>query len=49
MARAKKRSRMILTAVTVLLVGGALAVAFWPQPTMVDMDLEEAIRKLGSE
>lgn len=37
MARAKKRSRMILTAVTVLLVGGALAVAFWPQPTMVDM------------
>lgn len=37
MAKAKKRSRLILTAVTVLLVGGALTVAFWPKPTMVDM------------
>lgn len=37
MAKAKKRSRLILTAATVLLVGGALAAAFWPQPTLVDM------------
>lgn len=37
MAKAKKRSRLILTTVTVLLVAGALAVAFWPKPTMVDM------------
>jgi HlyD family secretion protein len=37
MAKAKKRSRLILTAATVLLVGGALTVAFWPKPTMVDM------------
>ncbi|MBY4891234.1 HlyD family efflux transporter periplasmic adaptor subunit [Rhodobacteraceae bacterium N5(2021)] len=37
MAKAKKRSRLILTAVTVLLVAGALTAAFWPQPTMVDM------------
>jgi len=32
-----ERSRLILTAATVLLVGVALAVAFWPKPTMVDM------------
>lgn len=37
MARAKKRSRLILTTATVLLVVGALAAAFWPRPTMVDM------------
>lgn len=37
MAKAKKRSRLILTAGTVFLVAGALAVAFWPKPTMVDM------------
>jgi HlyD family secretion protein len=37
MAKAKKRSRRILTAATVLLVGGALTVAFWPKPTLVDM------------
>jgi len=37
MVKAKKRSRMILTAATVLLVGGALTVAFWPRPTLVDM------------
>ncbi|WP_377506455.1 efflux RND transporter periplasmic adaptor subunit [Octadecabacter sp. R77987] len=37
MAKAKKRSRLILTTATLLLVGGALTVAFWPQPTMVDM------------
>ncbi len=37
MAKAKKRSRLILTTATVLLIVGALTVAFWPQPTMVDM------------
>ena len=37
MAKAKRSSRLILTAATVLLVGGALAVAFWPKPTMVDI------------
>lgn len=37
MAKAKKRSRLILTGATVLLIAGALTVAFWPQPTMVDM------------
>lgn len=37
MAKAKKRSRLILTTATVLLSGAALAVAFWPKPTMVDM------------
>jgi HlyD family secretion protein len=36
MARAKKRSRLILTTATVLLVAGALTAAFWPKPTMVD-------------
>lgn len=37
MAKARKRSRLILTAATILLVGGALLAAFWPKPTMVDM------------
>jgi len=37
MAKASRRSRLILTAATVLLVGGALTAAFWPKPTMVDM------------
>lgn len=37
MAKAKKRSRLILTTGVVLLVAGALAIAFWPKPTMVDM------------
>ncbi len=37
MAKARKRSRLILTTATMLLVGGALTVAFWPKPTMVDM------------
>ena len=37
MAKAKKRSRRILTTVAVVLVTGALTVAFWPQPTLVDM------------
>ncbi|MEL6748164.1 MAG: HlyD family efflux transporter periplasmic adaptor subunit, partial [Pseudomonadota bacterium] len=37
MAKPKKRSRLILTTATVLLIGGALTMAFWPQPAMVDM------------
>lgn len=37
MAKAKKRSRLILTTAAVLLVAGALTVAFWPKPVMVDM------------
>ena len=37
MAKARKRSRLILTTATVLLIVGALTVAFWPRPTMVDM------------
>lgn len=37
MAKAKKRSRHILTTGVVLLVAGALAIAFWPKPTMVDI------------
>jgi HlyD family secretion protein len=37
MAKARKRSRLFLTTGVVLLVAGALAVAFWPKPTMVDM------------
>lgn len=37
MAKAKKRSRPILTTCVVLLVAGALAAAFWPKPTIVDM------------
>lgn len=37
MAKARKQSRLILTSAAVLLVGAALAAAFWPKPTMVDM------------
>lgn len=37
MAKARKRSRMVLTIAAALLVAGALAVAFWPKPTMVDI------------
>jgi len=37
MAKAKKRSRLILTTVTAILVIGALTAAFWPKLTMVDM------------
>ena len=36
MAKAKKQSCLILTTVTVLLVGGALTAAFWPKPTIDD-------------
>ncbi|MFX0546523.1 efflux RND transporter periplasmic adaptor subunit [Roseovarius sp. S1116L3] len=37
MAKAKKRSRLILTSIVILLIGGALTAAFWPRPTMVDL------------
>ncbi|MFA8387466.1 MAG: efflux RND transporter periplasmic adaptor subunit [Pelagibaca sp.] len=37
MAKARKRSRLILTIVVVLLIGGALTAAFWPRPAMVDL------------
>lgn len=37
MAKPKKRSRLILTSVTLLLVAGTLTAAFWPKPTMVDL------------
>ncbi|MBJ6373441.1 efflux RND transporter periplasmic adaptor subunit [Sedimentitalea arenosa] len=37
MAKARKRSRLILTAVVVLVLGSILAAAFWPRPVMVDL------------
>ncbi len=37
MAARRKRSRLILTILALVLVAGALAAAFWPRPTMVDM------------
>jgi HlyD family secretion protein len=37
MAKARKRSRLILTAVVVLVLGGILAAALWPRPVMVDL------------
>ncbi|NBD30285.1 MAG: HlyD family efflux transporter periplasmic adaptor subunit [Alphaproteobacteria bacterium] len=37
MARAKRRSRLALTAIAILVVAGTLTAAFWPQPTLVDM------------
>lgn len=36
MARARRRSRLILTAIAALVLGAALVAAFWPQPTLVD-------------
>lgn len=42
MARAKRRSRLVLTLVVGVLIVGALTAAFWPRPTMVD--LEEVTR-----
>ncbi|MBM1219915.1 HlyD family efflux transporter periplasmic adaptor subunit [Ponticoccus sp. SC2-23] len=36
MARARKRSRLILTAIAALILGAALVAAFWPQPILVD-------------
>jgi len=37
MAKARKRSRLILTVIIALLIAGALTAAFWPRPTMVDL------------
>jgi HlyD family secretion protein len=37
MARARRSSRAILTGAAALLVAGALAAAFWPQPVLVDL------------
>lgn len=37
MAKAKKRSRLILSTLAVVLVAAALAAAFWPKPVLVDM------------
>ena len=37
MARAKKRSRLILTLIAGLMIAGALTAAFWPRPLMVDL------------
>ncbi len=42
MKRARKRSRLYLSLAALLLLGGALAVAFWPRATLVD--LGEVIR-----
>jgi len=37
MARAKTKSRLVLTLLATVIVGGALTAAFWPQPTLVDI------------
>ncbi len=37
MAKARKRSRLILTLIVGLGIAGALAAAFWPRPVMVDL------------
>ena len=37
MAKAKNRSRLILTIIIVVLIGSVLAAAFWPRPVMVDL------------
>ncbi len=37
MKRAKKRSRLYLSIAALLLLGGALAMAFWPRATLVDL------------
>ncbi|WP_136442471.1 efflux RND transporter periplasmic adaptor subunit [Pacificoceanicola onchidii] len=37
MARNKKRSRILLSGAVVVLVGAALAAAFWPRPVLVDL------------
>ncbi len=38
MAAKRKHSRLILTLAALALTGGALAVAFWPRPVLVDLD-----------
>jgi HlyD family secretion protein len=37
MARAKRRSRLIVTSIVALLIGAALAAAFWPRPMLVNL------------
>lgn len=37
MAKARKRSRQILTVAVIILFAGALTAAFWPKPVMVDL------------
>lgn len=37
MARAKRRSRLIVTTIVALLIGAALAAAFWPRPMLVNL------------
>lgn len=37
MAKRRKKSRLILTSLATVLIVGALIVAFWPRPIMVDM------------
>ena len=37
MAKSRKHSRLISTLVVVLLIGGALAAAFWPRAILVDL------------
>ncbi|QFS82573.1 Putative efflux system component YknX [Roseivivax sp. THAF40] len=37
MAKARKRSRLILSGLVALLIGAALVIAFWPRPVMVDL------------
>ncbi len=37
MAKARKRSKALLTTAAIILVIGALAAAFWPKPMLVDM------------
>ena len=37
MAKTRKRSRLFLTIISIVVVAGALAAAFWPRPVMVDM------------
>lgn len=39
MAKAKKRSRLVLTLASAVLIAGALVAAFWPRPQIVDMGL----------
>lgn len=41
MTKAKKRSRLILSTLTLLLIAGAMTLAFWPQPTLVDLGTVE--------
>lgn len=37
MARAKRRSRLIVTTIVALLIGAALVAAFWPRPMLVNL------------